>query len=187
MSELTIFHHHAMEFVWCLWDSYTFGWTYFVLECDILWLNFLDRRNTDELCCPKAAYWKSENVPLLPRLIASVRMRDSVYQEKVVLVRSCIDNVTFSWITAWFMICDKNWATSRENVSSGIVAQVRLKPACSATETSRREGEQDVRDRCYLIVQMDKPGLRLKINACTFNFWVLYVPESVASFREIGR
>ena len=28
------------------------------------------------------------------------------------------------------------WATSRENVSSGIFDQVRFKPACSATETS---------------------------------------------------
>ena len=28
------------------------------------------------------------------------------------------------------------WATSRENVSTGIFDQVRFKPACSATETS---------------------------------------------------
>ena len=28
------------------------------------------------------------------------------------------------------------WATSRENVSSGIFDQVRFKPACSATEVS---------------------------------------------------
>ena len=30
----------------------------------------------------------------------------------------------------------KKWATSRENVSSGIFDQVRFKPACSATQAS---------------------------------------------------
>ena len=36
-------------------------------------------------------------------------------------------------IAVWLI----NWATSRENVSSGIFNQVRFKPACSATETAR--------------------------------------------------
>ena len=35
----------------------------------------------------------------------------------------------------------------------------------------------------YLIVGKDKLGLKLKINVSTFNFWVSYVPESVASYQ----
>ena len=39
----------------------------------------------------------------------------------------------------------------------------------------------------YLIVRKDKLRLKLKINVCTFNFWVPCIPESVASYREMGR
>ena len=34
----------------------------------------------------------------------------------------------------------------------------------------------------YLIVRKDTFGLILKINVSTFNFWVSYAPESVASY-----
>ena len=41
------------------------------------------------------------------------------------------------WCRAWITcITFDKWATSRENVSSGVFDQIRLKPACSATETS---------------------------------------------------
>ena len=49
----------------------------------------------------------------------------------------------------------------------------------------RREGEQNIKDEKLPIVRKAKLGLKLKINVCTFNFWVSYVPESVASYRKM--
>ena len=36
----------------------------------------------------------------------------------------------------------------------------------------------------YLIVRKGNLGLKLKINVCTFSFWVSYAPEKVASYQE---
>ena len=44
------------------------------------------------------------------------------------------DNAGMSHAKYWHV--DDNWATSCENVSSGIFDQVRFKPVCSATEAS---------------------------------------------------
>ena len=59
-----------------------------------------------------------------------------------------------------------NWATSRENVPSGIFKQVRFKPACSATEASRNLETLDIWSRHIILPMQRTTKVLIRLHRC---------------------
>ena len=69
-------------------------------------------------------------------------------------------------ITQWFLRVT-GWATSRGNLSSGVCDQVRLKPVCSADETSYVLKFQTIASRDIKLSRQRKTKALIRLRSCT--------------------
>ena len=58
------------------------------------------------------------------------------------------------------------WATSRDNVFSGVSEQVRHKPACSVTQASQRLEILDIETRCIILSKQRTTKTLIRLRRC---------------------